>query len=132
MAGSLALQSAKIPLWKIDLIPRAFMLTERQGGGEDFSEGDVRMTDTIAANDGSAPVAPTEVVKAKLLVREPGSPVQLTLSARDAECLVSIAEDFSRSASAAEVEGDPLVDAAAIISGLLRDCLLAREGLKAA
>jgi len=90
------------------------------------------MTDAIAPIDGSAVTAATELVRAKILVQEPGSPVQLTLSARDAESLVSIAEDFSRSASAEEAGGDPLVGAAAIISGMLRDCLMAREGLKAA
>lgn len=90
------------------------------------------MTDTVTPIDGAAHAAAKSFAKAKLLVQEPGSPVQLTLSAADAESLVSIAEDFSKSASAGEAAGDPLVGAAAIISGLLRDCLMAREGLKAA
>lgn len=90
------------------------------------------MTETNAPINGPIAKAATELVKAKILVQEPGSPVQLTLSAKDAESLVSIAEDFSRSASMEEAGGDPLVGAAAIISGMLRDCLTAREGLKAA
>jgi len=90
------------------------------------------MTEALTLIDGTAVATPTELVKAKILVQEPGSPVQLTLSAKDAESLVSIAEDFSRSASAEEAKGDPLVGAAAIISGMLRDCLTAREGLQAA
>ncbi|MEM7059168.1 MAG: hypothetical protein AAF557_16405 [Pseudomonadota bacterium] len=90
------------------------------------------MTDTIVPIEGTAAAASKDCVKAKILVQEPGTPVQLTLSAQDAANLVSIAEDFSRSASADESDGDPLVGAAAIISGMLRDCLMAREGIRAA
>ena len=84
------------------------------------------MTEAFAMIQDDAPALPTEVVRAKILVQEPGVPVQLTLPAQDALDLVSIAEDFARSIALSDVEGDRLVDAAASISAKLRDCLAAR------
>ena len=70
--------------------------------------------------------APQSAVRAKILVQEPGAPVQLTLPARDAATLVMIAEDFSRTFSTDDIDSDRMVDAAAAISAMLRDCLMAR------
>ena len=66
------------------------------------------------------------VVRAKILVQEPGAPVQLTLPAREAANLVVIAEDFSRTFATDDMGSGRMVDAAAAISAMLRDCLMAR------
>lgn len=70
--------------------------------------------------------APRAAVRARILVQEPGAPVQLTLPARDAANLVMITEDFSRTFGTDDMDSDRMVDAAAAISAMLRDCLMAR------
>lgn len=89
------------------------------------------MTAALAKSEDPSGVmadTPKAVLRAKILVQEPGTPVQLILPAKDAADLVFIAEDFSKSVEPDDVETDRLVDAAAAISAKLRDCLQARGG----
>ena len=72
---------------------------------------------------------PVDAPRAKILMQEPGAPVQLTLPAREAAALAYIAEDFAKSVVANDDAGDQLVNLATTISSKLRDCLMARAAI---